>query len=164
MELARGHIKIKISINYDGKGGFFIRLLTLDFPAVFYQEQESWSFRLFFFFFWRGNNSNMSEIRNLYPNALLINSLFLRYKCEWTLDINVDFHTTVIYRAGFSPYQVLRESIHSVMLEPNNIEITAAEILPEWSFLRYFLLVFPLSFDLAVSINTISEYLSSTCL
>lgn len=51
----------------------------------------------------------MSDIRNLYTTALSKNSLFLRRKCEGTSDINVDLHATVIYRAGFSPYQVLRE-------------------------------------------------------
>lgn len=153
MELARGHIKIKISINYDGKGDFFIRLLTFGFPAVFYQEQESQSFILFF---WRENNSNMSEIRNLYPNALSINSLFLRCKCERTLDINANFNTTVIYRAGFSPYQVLSESIHSVMLEPNNIEITAVDILSERSFLWFGFVLFFLFFHWVLTLVFLS--------
>lgn len=85
-----------------------------------------------------GNNSNMSDIKNLYPTVLSINSLFLRRKCEWTLDINVDLHASVIYRAGFSPYQVLREWNHSVMLEPNIIQVTAVEILSEWSLLSFF--------------------------
>lgn len=76
----------------------------------------------------------MSDIWNLYRTALSINSLFLRRKCEWTLDINVDLQSGVIYRPGFSPYQVLREWNHSIMLQPENIQINTADFLPEWSF------------------------------
>lgn len=75
----------------------------------------------------------MSDIWNLYPTALSINSLFLRHKWEWTLDIKVDLHSGVIYRAVFSPYQVLREWNHSIMLETKNIQVNAADFLSEWS-------------------------------
>lgn len=47
------------------------------------------------------------------------------------IHINVDLHATVIYRAGFSPYQVLRERNHSVMLVPNIIQVTAVDILSQ---------------------------------
>lgn len=43
----RSHSK-NLSINYDGKGGVFIRPPTFGFPADFYQEQESYSFLLLF--------------------------------------------------------------------------------------------------------------------
>lgn len=117
---------------------------------------KSRSHEVLYFFFWRENNSNMSEIRNLYPNALSINSLFLRCKCERTLDINANFNTTVIYRAGFSPYQVLSESIHSVMLEPNNIEITAVDILSERSFLWFCFVLFFLFFHWVLTLVFLS--------
>lgn len=64
----------------------------------------------------------MSDIKNLYPTAFSINSLFLRHKCEWTLDTNDDLHASVIYRAGFSPYQVVKEWNHSVMPEPETFK------------------------------------------
>lgn len=50
------------------------------------------------------------------------------------MDINVDLQSGVIYRPGFSPYQVLREWNHSIMLQPENIQINTADFLPEWSF------------------------------
>lgn len=62
------------------------------------------------------------------------------------MDINVDLHTTVIYSTNFPAYLVLKESIHSVMLEPNNIEATAVEILTEWSFLIIFFTCFSTEF------------------